>query len=676
MRESAPGVEPRLEFDKKPLSLLGNFESIVNKDAREDKQITISYTVDSLYLGDGITIELIFGIQENDIRKDGFLKDVSIKDADGALLYHGTGYQGIKRFFPDKNMFGRTSSVFGEATQPGDSSVDSKKMRYFAYHLTCQALGYYNGAYADCEVTGKTTIEEVNNVLKKVVDFLNEIKKNTDKDIILHAIDFYSKRHGSEDFRGLFKTEGDYVERAMQCGIITYLPILDVLDSFSKDDFKEKFSSLCEVEGLHPDGRAYLYRRGLVDSIIHDFTEGDFHVFSDYYRSLEDAFLDKGGSLVQSCVTSELLAIPDLEAFDPYARDEVAIFEDMDGNIAVNPLHGRKKGKDAFDFRGKVALDQVFYLLTSIKDRPSDDDYIVCFVDDFTGAESRDHRILRDYLSFRRCALKDIFTTDVCESLRYVGSNRIEIKRLYSLENQDNFGRTVSEFFEAQRLNKGKADYKPGDFINKWIQSYGIGQRFSIESLPGGIGLVLKIYQSEEDSEGRILADFGYGISQLVSILLEIETAILKAETVNEVSIVNYEKQTAELFRLFNAGVERHVPICIAIEEPEIHLHPKYQSLLADMFMDAYQNYGIHFLIETHSEYLIRKLQTYVGKKMLSPETFSILYAEENPEPGAKRIRRIGLREDGRFTDKFGSGFFDEADSLAMDLLKIKAGLL
>ena len=247
---------------------------------------------------------------------------------------------------------------------------------------------------------------------------------------------------------------------------------------------------------------------------------------------------------------------------------------------------------------------------------------------------------------------------------------------MYSLENQDNFGRTVSEFFEAQRLNKGKADYKPGDFINKWIQRYGIGQRFNIESLPGGIGLVLKIYQGEEDSEGRILADFGYGISQLVSILLEIETSILKAETVSEVSIVNYEKQTAELFRLFNAGVERHVPICIAIEEPEIHLHPKYQSLLADMFMDAYQNYGINFLIETHSEYLIRKLQTYVGKKMLSPDAFSILYAEENPEPGAERIKRIGLREDGRFTDKFGSGFFDEADSLAMDLLKIKAGLL
>ena len=39
----------------------------------------------------------------------------------------------------------------------------------------------------------------------------------------------------------------------------------------------------------------------------------------------------------------------------------------------------------------------------------------------------------------------------------------------------------------------------------------------------------------------------------------------------------------------------------IAVEEPEIHLHPKYQSLLADMFVDAYKTLGQHLIIETHS---------------------------------------------------------------------------
>lgn len=672
VRNSASDVEPRLQFDRKPLSLLGDFESIVNKDA-QDKCITLSYTVDSLYLGSGTIVELTFGLQDNDIRKDGFLKEVAIKDADGNLLYCGSGYKGIKRFFPDSNK-PKPISDFGETPQPAKASIN--KVQYFTFHLVCQALDGFNRAYADHEVTGNTTAAEVEDVHKNVIDFLGELKKYTSKDMILLAIDFYSKKHGSSDFRELFKTDGDYLQRGLQAGIITYLPILDLLDSFSKEEFKDKFGSMCIVDGLKPDGKAYLYRKGLVDSIIHDFIEGDFPVFSDYYRSIEDAFLNEGGSLVQSCGTNAQLAIPDLEAYFQCERVEGdVIFEETEGNFISKPLSPNKKEDELFDFRGNVALDQVFYLLTSIKDRPMDDDYIVCFNDDFTGVESRDHRILRDYLSFRRSALRDVFTIDICDSLRYVGSNRIEIKRLYTLENQDNFGRTVSEYFEAQRLKKRNAAHKPGDFINKWIQSFGIGQRFSIESLPGGIGLVLKIYQSEEDTEGRILADYGYGISQLVSILLEIETAVLKAETVYDVNVVDYEKQSANLFKIFSAWEERHVPICIAIEEPEIHLHPRYQSLLADMFVDAYLNYDIHFIVETHSEYLIRKLQNHIGKGTIKPDALSFLYVEDG-NGSERKVRDIGIAQDGRLTDKFGSGFFDEADSLAMNLLKIKGGLL
>ena len=37
VRESTHGAEPRLEFDRKPLSLLCNFDSIVNKDSKDGK---------------------------------------------------------------------------------------------------------------------------------------------------------------------------------------------------------------------------------------------------------------------------------------------------------------------------------------------------------------------------------------------------------------------------------------------------------------------------------------------------------------------------------------------------------------------------------------------------------------------------------------------------------------
>lgn len=675
VRESAPGSEPRLEFDRKPLSLLGNFESIVNNNA-QDRRITISYTVDSLYLGKGTTVELTFGTQDNDIRKDGFLKEVAIKDANGNLLYHGTGYQGIKRFFPNANAseFPGLAS-FLNGIYPDDATpIAPLKARYFAYHLICHALDRFNSAKSDHDYTGETTAEEVEDVAQKLFAFFHEIAGNTNKDLVLHAIDCYSKKRFSDGFRDMLKTDGEHVERAMQADIITYLPVLDVLDSISKEEFEEKFRAMCEIEGLKTDDSYYLYRKGLVDSIAHDFIQGDFQVFSEYYRSIENDFLEEGRMMIRSSgSTGRLLAISDEEVYKHMfeSGESFTLVDDI-----LVPAPNKESTADDFDFRGKVSLEQLFYLLTSIKDRPSDDDYIICFNDAITGEESRDHRILRDYMAFRKSAIKDIFTIDACDSLRYVGSNRIEIKRLYSLENQDNFARTVSEYFEATRLQKKKKEeHKPGDFINRWIQNFGIGQRFNIESLPDGIGLVLKIYQGEDDVNGRILADFGYGISQLVSILLEIETAILKVRQVSDSKVIDYEKQTINLSKLFLVEGKRNIPICIAIEEPEIHLHPRYQSLLADMFVDAYLNYGIQFIVETHSEYLIRKLQNHVGKGTVTPNALSFLYVEDGNGTD-KKVREIGIAEDGRLTDKFGPGFFDEADSLAMNLLKIKGGLL
>ena len=92
------------------------------------------------------------------------------------------------------------------------------------------------------------------------------------------------------------------------------------------------------------------------------------------------------------------------------------------------------------------------------------------------------------------------------------------------------------------------------------------------------------------------------------------------------------------------------------------------------MFLDAYRNYGIHFIVETHSEYLIRKLQNHVGKGILKPDELSFLYVEDS-RGSDKKVREIGIEEDGRLNSEFGPGFFDEADSLAMNLLMIKGGL-
>ena len=109
----------------------------------------------------------------------------------------------------------------------------------------------------------------------------------------------------------------------------------------------------------------------------------------------------------------------------------------------------------------------------------------------------------------------------------------------------------------------------------------------------------------------------------------------------------------------------------IIIEEPEQNLHPKYQSILADLFEDAANNHSCNFVIETHSEYLVRKTQVLVAESKYKDEQdlwvnnpFKVYYL---PEDGSERFE-MRYKTTGRFANKFHTGFFDTASELAFDL--------
>ena len=88
------------------------------------------------------------------------------------------------------------------------------------------------------------------------------------------------------------------------------------------------------------------------------------------------------------------------------------------------------------------------------------------------------------------------------------------------------------------------------------------------------------------------------------------------------------------------------------------------------MFYEVYKTYNIQFIIETHSEYLLRKIQTLIGIRDLMPEEVSMIYVEDDEEvkKGVAKVRRIPIKEDGRLSAPFGTGFYDEADNLSLEL--------
>lgn len=108
---------------------------------------------------------------------------------------------------------------------------------------------------------------------------------------------------------------------------------------------------------------------------------------------------------------------------------------------------------------------------------------------------------------------------------------------------------------------------------------------------------------------------------------------------------------------------------CIAIEQPEIHIHPKLQADLADVFIEsALGERRNTFILETHSEHLILRLlrrirETTNGilsdpKLALKPTDISVLYVL--PDSAGSKVLEMKVTPDGDFEDDWPQGFFEE----------------
>lgn len=277
------------------------------------------------------------------------------------------------------------------------------------------------------------------------------------------------------------------------------------------------------------------------------------------------------------------------------------------------------------------------------------------------------HYLWEDFKVYVEKQLSSSLSPDWSDNLYYVGSSRIDVKRLYTLDSKSDFSALLKRYFNARRDFIGLPEYKnekgyePDAFINKWLKKFGICDRVSLEFDAEGLGVSIKLYKDEHT---KLLADEGYGITQLFSILLEIESAIQNAY--HHFLIKDWDGQNYLFCTDMQTDKVLFPEQTIIIEEPEIHLHPKFQSLLTDMFIEAQELYNIHFIIETHSEYLIRRLQIRVAEKQILHDKVSVLYVGEDNHP-----YDMGLNETGKFRENFGPGFFDEADNAAIELFDL-----
>lgn len=126
-------------------------------------------------------------------------------------------------------------------------------------------------------------------------------------------------------------------------------------------------------------------------------------------------------------------------------------------------------------------------------------------------------------------------------------------------------------------------------------------------------------------------------------------------------------------------------PPFFILVEPERFLHPNMMRNLTKFIIDTMKinfsyinhNYGnltckLDFLIETHSEYLIRNIQESVATHKSLESSVIINYFEKSLQTNNSLIKQIVINSDGSLNDEFGSGFLDETELIIRNILNAR----
>ncbi len=253
------------------------------------------------------------------------------------------------------------------------------------------------------------------------------------------------------------------------------------------------------------------------------------------------------------------------------------------------------------------------------------------------------------FIEFISEELKDVIkkaleSFDVC----FLPSYRASLNRLFPNDNSlTSFNELLVEY------SRSEIDPLAIEFANKWINLFEIGEEIIVDRISGE-ATTIKVRRGCNIID---IVDLGYGVSQLLPIILKL--------------VLQYEIEPKYDLPSDQTDFCRKMLI---IEEPEAHLHPKLQSKLGDFFVDVLKRFQVSLIIETHSEYLIRKIQYLTATNVIASNNIGLYYFQENwkCQSASEVVRRIEFGKDGSLDEGFGKGFFDESLNLRYELAKYK----
>lgn len=170
--------------------------------------------------------------------------------------------------------------------------------------------------------------------------------------------------------------------------------------------------------------------------------------------------------------------------------------------------------------------------------------------------------------------------------------------------------------------------------LNKWVKKFNFGDTVEFRKFKGSNSIGSIIFKNKNEKFYTNIANAGFGASQILPLIVQ-------------------------------ALVSEPGKLTIA-EQPEIHLNPRLQVVLAELFcfmVKAKQK----ILVETHSEHLLLSIRNLVAKGEISIDDIAIYFVEK--EDGESKIRPISIDANGKIpSDEWPKGFFGDTLKQSLEL--------
>jgi predicted ATPase len=236
-------------------------------------------------------------------------------------------------------------------------------------------------------------------------------------------------------------------------------------------------------------------------------------------------------------------------------------------------------------------------------------------------------------------------TARFARGVRYLGPFRRPPQRFYrkaelAVDEIDRDGSNLAMFLDSLSSEDGAA-------FSAWVREH-FGFGVHTERRDAHVALMIDTDAASEFN----LMDMGFGMSQLLPVIAQ---CWLSSGQLRSGQIPLFRDPARSI-------LPGTAPMLIAVEQPELHLHPLHQAQLADMFCNTANatnalGQPLSLCVETHSEAMIYRFGELVESGKLPRESITILFFERQAGRDESIVRPIEFDENGVLQD-WPIGFF------------------